>query len=89
MAKAIRGNAGRQPPARSSSHADVDNQFAPQVPHLQPIVKQVDEIFRATLAELLYAVKWKRRTTGSRISDISSSWPLRTCQCRLLWRRRV
>jgi hypothetical protein len=64
MAKAIKGNTGRQPPVPSSSHADIDNWFARQVPHLQPIVKQVDKTIRATIPDLRYAVKWKRPYYG-------------------------
>lgn len=64
MAKTVKGNAGRQPPAPSSSHADIDNWFGRQVPHLQPIVKQLDNTIRATVTGLLYAVKWKRPYYG-------------------------
>jgi hypothetical protein len=64
MAKAIKGNAGRQPPAPSSSHALIDDWFRRQVPHLQPIVKQLDKTIRAALPDLQYAVKWKRPYYG-------------------------
>lgn len=64
MAKAIKGNAGRQPPTPSSSHAVIDDWFSRQVPHLQPIVTQVDKTIRATLPDLQFAVKWKRPYYG-------------------------
>jgi hypothetical protein len=64
MAKAIKGHAGRQPPAPSSSHAAIDDWFGRQVPHLQPIVKQLDKTIRTALPDLQYAVKWKRPYYG-------------------------
>jgi hypothetical protein len=68
MAKAIKGTAGRRPPAPSSSHAVIDDWFGRQVPHLQPIVQQVDKTIRATLPDLQFAVKWKRPYYG--IADL-------------------
>jgi hypothetical protein len=64
MVKAIKGTAGRQPPAPSSSHAAIDDWFRRQVPHLQPIVTQLDKAIRATLPDLQYGVKWKRPYYG-------------------------
>jgi hypothetical protein len=60
LPKAIKGNAGRKPPEPSASHADIDDWIPRQVPHLQPILEQLDESIRATIPELRYAVKWKR-----------------------------
>jgi hypothetical protein len=62
--KLIKGNAGRKPPEPSSSHSDIDAWFRRQMPHLQPIVKQLDMSIRAALPGLHYAVKWKRPYYG-------------------------
>jgi hypothetical protein len=64
MPKAIKGNASRKPPEPSESHADIDDWVQRQMPHLQPIVKQLDELVRATVPGLHYAVKWKRPYYG-------------------------
>jgi hypothetical protein len=62
--KAIKGNAGRTPPEPSASHSDIDDWFGRQMPHLQPIVRRLDESIRATIPGLHYAVKWKRPYYG-------------------------
>ena len=41
------------------------NWFQRQMPHLQPILRQLDETIRATIPGLHYAVKWKRPYYGS------------------------
>jgi hypothetical protein len=64
MPKQNKGNASRQPPAPSSSHADIEDWFERQVPHLQPIVRHLDKTIRATVHDLHYAVKWKRPYYG-------------------------
>ncbi|HEU0195031.1 MAG TPA: DUF1801 domain-containing protein [Gaiellales bacterium] len=64
MPKEIKGNAGRKPPQPSASHADIDDWFGRQMPHLQPIVRQLDESIRGTIPGLHYAVKWKRPHYG-------------------------
>ena len=64
MPKAIKGNAGRKPPEPSASHADIDDWLPRLVPYLQPIVKRLDESIRATVPDLVYAVKWKRAYYG-------------------------
>jgi hypothetical protein len=64
MPKAIKGNAGRRPPEPSPNHDDIDEWFGRQMPHLQEIVKRLDELIRATLPDLHYAVKWKRPYYG-------------------------
>jgi hypothetical protein len=64
MPKAIKGNAGRKPPEPSPSHSDIDHWTKRQMPHLQPIVKLLDESIRATIPRLQYAVKWKRPYYG-------------------------
>jgi hypothetical protein len=62
--KTIRGNAGRRPPEPAADHSDIDDWLQRQMPHLQPIVKQLDETIRATLPGLQFAVKWKRPYYG-------------------------
>jgi hypothetical protein len=64
MPKAIKGNAGRTPPEPSTTHADIAVWTERQMPHLQPIVKELDESIRATIPDLRYAVKWKRPYYG-------------------------
>src|ERR1051326_6373309 len=64
MPKAIKGNARRKPPEPSASHSDIDNWTQRQMPHLQPILKLLDESIRATIPGLQYAVKGKRPYYG-------------------------
>ncbi len=64
MPKAIKGNAGRKPPAPSANHSDIDEWCRRLVPDLQPIAKRLDEAIRATIPGLDYAVKWKRPYYG-------------------------
>lgn len=64
MPKAIKGNAWRKPPQPSVSHSDIDDWTQRQLPHLQPIVKLLDESIRTTIPGLQYAVKWKRPYCG-------------------------
>ena len=64
MPKTIKGNAGRRSPEPSAEHSDIDVWFGRQVPHLQSIVKQLDESIRAAIPGLHYAVKWKRAYYG-------------------------
>ncbi len=64
MPKQIKGNASRKPPEPAAGHSDIDCWFDRQVPHLQPIVRRLDELIRATIPGLQYAVKWKRSYYG-------------------------
>ena len=64
MRKAIKGNASRKPPEPAKDHSDIDDWFRRQMPHLQPIVKKLDQTIRATIPGLHYAVKWKRPYYG-------------------------
>ena len=75
MPKAIKGNAGRKPPEPSASHSDINDWSQRQMPHLQPIVKRLDETIRATIPGLQYAVKWKRPYYGLPEPGGSSRWP--------------
>lgn len=47
-----------------ASHSDVDVWIERQMPQLQPIVRCLDEVIRATIPGLQYAVKWKRPYYG-------------------------
>ena len=64
MPKEIKGNAARRPPEPSASHSGIDDWTQRQMPHLQPIVKLLDESIQATIPGLQYAVKWKRPYYG-------------------------
>jgi hypothetical protein len=64
MPKAMKGNAGRTPPEPSADHSDIDDWCRHLVPDLQPIVKRLDELIRATVPGLDYAVNRKRAYYG-------------------------
>jgi hypothetical protein len=64
MPKAVKGNAGRRPPEHSANHADIDEWCRHLMPDLQPIVTRLDELIRATLPDLDYAVNRKRAYYG-------------------------
>lgn len=64
MPKEVKGNAGRKPPQPATSHSAIDDWFGRQMPHLQPIVEQLDELIRTIIPGLHYAVKWKRPFYG-------------------------
>ena len=64
MPKEIKGVAGRKPPEPWADHSVIDEWFGRQMPHLQPIVRALDESIRATVPGLHYAVKWKRPYYG-------------------------
>src|SRR5581483_5970655 len=53
-----------RPPEPSAGHSDIDEWFGALVPHLQPIVKALDESIRATVPGIHYALKWKRAFYG-------------------------
>jgi hypothetical protein len=64
MPKVIKGNAGRKPPEPSVDHSGIDEWCRHLVPDLQPIVTRLDELIRATIPGLQYAVKGKRPYYG-------------------------
>ncbi|HEY3845465.1 MAG TPA: DUF1801 domain-containing protein [Acidimicrobiales bacterium] len=64
MPKVIKGNAGRTPPEPSANHSDIDHWGRRLMPDLQPIVKRLDTLIRATVPGLHYGVKWKRAYYG-------------------------
>ena len=64
MPKEIKGHASRKPPEPSASHSDVDEWLGRQMPHLQPILRALDESIRTAIPDLRYAVKWKRPYYG-------------------------
>jgi hypothetical protein len=64
MPKQVKGNAGRKPPGPAADHSGIEDWFRRQMPHLQPIIERLDELIRATIPGLHYAVKWKRPYYG-------------------------
>jgi hypothetical protein len=64
MPKEIKGHGRRKPPDPAAAHSGIDEWLRRQMPHLQPIVKRLDESIRATIPGLHYAVKWKRPYYG-------------------------
>lgn len=64
MPKAIKGNAARKPPEPSADHSDIDDWLERLMPHLQPIVKRLDDVIRATVPGVHYGIKWKRAYYG-------------------------
>lgn len=64
MPEAIKRSSGRRPPEPSGEHSGIDEWFGALMPHLQPIVRRVDEVIRAVVPDLHYAVKWKRAFYG-------------------------
>jgi len=64
MPKAIKGNAGRKPPEPSADHSDIEEWCRHLMPDLQPIVQGLDELIRATIPDLDYAVNRKRGYYG-------------------------
>ncbi len=63
--KTVKGYSSRTPPVPSDSHADIENWMPRLVPHLHPIVDQLDELIRKTIPGLHYAVKWKKAYYGT------------------------
>ena len=64
MPKQIKGLAGREPPEPAADHSDIDGWVRRQMPHLQPLVEQLDELIRTTIPGLHYALKGKRPYYG-------------------------
>jgi hypothetical protein len=62
--KTVKGNSGRKPPEPSAEHADIEEWITRLMPGLQPVVKQLDELIRAAIPGLYYAVKYKRAFFG-------------------------
>jgi hypothetical protein len=62
--KAIKGNPRRRPPEPAAGHSAIDEWFGTVVPHLQPIVRALDESIHALVPGLQYAVKFKRPFYG-------------------------
>jgi hypothetical protein len=64
MKKEIKGNAARKPPEPSPSHDEIDDWMRRQMPDLQNVLRRLDEMIRATLPNLHYAVNRKRAYYG-------------------------
>ena len=50
----------RKPPEPTDSHTEIDAWTQSVMPALNPIVRHLDALIRETLADLQYAVKWKK-----------------------------
>ena len=66
MPKTVKGNTGRQLPEPAAGHAGIAAWIKTLVPHLQPVVKDLDKSIRAAVPGLQYAVKYKRAFYGLR-----------------------
>ena len=64
MPKEIKGNTGRKPPEPSPNHEGIEEWITRQMPHLQDILKRIDEEIVATIPELQFAVHRKRPYYG-------------------------
>jgi hypothetical protein len=64
MPKVIKGKARRKPPEPSADHSDIEEWCRHLMPDLQPIVQGLDELIRATIPDLDYAVNRKRGYYG-------------------------
>ena len=64
MAKSLKPLATRRPPVASDSHADINEWLRRVMPDLHPVVKQLDELIRATIPGLQYAIKWGKAYYG-------------------------
>ena len=60
----VKGLASRKPPEPSANHSEIDAWMKTLVPHLQPIVKDLDKSIRASVPDLHFAVKYKRPFYG-------------------------
>jgi hypothetical protein len=64
VAKPRKAGTAKRAPVPTDSHADIDDWFRRVMPDLQPIVRRLDELIRATIPGLQYAVKWKKAYYG-------------------------
>lgn len=65
MGKARKPHTTRNPPVPSDRHAEVEDWTRSVMPGLQPIVTRLDELIRASIPGLHYAIKWKQAHYGS------------------------
>jgi hypothetical protein len=64
MPKDIKGIGSKVPPEPGADHSVVEAAFGRLMPQIQPLVRRVDEVVRATIPGLQYAVKWHRPFYG-------------------------
>ena len=64
MKMAPKSASSRKPPLPADSHADIDDWMQRVMPDLNPVVERLDELIRDALADLQYAVKWKKAYYG-------------------------
>jgi hypothetical protein len=64
MGKMRKSSSMRTPPVPTESHAEIDEWLRGAMPDLQPIVESLDASIRESIADLRYAVKWKKAYYG-------------------------
>ncbi len=64
MPKEIKGLSGRKAPVPSTDHDAIDDWFKNTMPSVRPIIEALDELIRATIPDLNYAVKWSKAHYG-------------------------
>lgn len=64
MAKSRKPGTTRKPPEPSDSHAEIEDWIRSVMPDLHPVVQRLDELIRATIPGLQYAIKWKKAYYG-------------------------
>lgn len=56
----IKGNPNRRPPEPSADHAAIDELFGHVMPHVQPLVRVIDELICDAVPGLQFGVKFSR-----------------------------
>ncbi|WP_334141443.1 DUF1801 domain-containing protein [Rhabdothermincola sp.] len=64
MPKARKPVSSRRPPVPATSHEVIDDWMREVMPAMVPLVRAVDELIRATITDLHYAVKWSKAHYG-------------------------
>lgn len=54
----------RKPPEPADGHGDIDDLMSRMMPDLQPLVRRLDELIRASIPKAQFAVKWKKAYYG-------------------------
>lgn len=63
MPKEIKGNPRRKPP-EPTAHSEIEQWLGDLVPHVKPLVQHLDETICAEIADLQYALKYRRAFYG-------------------------
>jgi hypothetical protein len=64
MPKVIKGIASRTPPQPAPDHLAIDEAFGRMMPSIQPLARRLDEVIRASIPGLQYAVARQRPYYG-------------------------